>query len=115
MTESSRESRLTTLLIVPPNNEPIRPWSSNASDASMFPSLSGGSFAVRIHGRRTGFDHRTVRLDGGGHVAGLADVGTDPRDNDGERSDESHHNDLHVGSAIGAQQRMVHRRIPDGS
>src|ERR1700758_2716980 len=103
MTDSSRESRLTTLLIVPPDNEPIRPWSSNASDASMFPSPSGGSFAGRIHGRRAGLYHRTVRLDGGGHVSGLADVGTDPRDNDGERGEKSHHNDLHVGPAIGAQ------------
>src|SRR5690349_9674936 len=112
MTVSSRESRFATLLIVPPRNEPIRPWSNNASDAAMFPSPSNGSLAVRIHGRRAGLDHRTVRLDGGGHVPRLADVGADPRDDDGERGENSYHHDLHVGPAIGAQQRMVHRRIP---
>src|SRR5215813_4697763 len=104
MTESSRESRLTLIV--------FRPWSSNASDASMFPSPGGGSLAIRIDGRRAGFDHRAVRLDGGGHIARFADVGSDTGDDDGERGEQSHHDDLHVGPAIGAQQRMVHRRIP---
>src|ERR1043166_7177020 len=106
MTESSRESRLTTPLIF------VRPWSSNASDASMFPSPSGGSLAVRINGRHAGLDYRTVRLDGGGHVGRLADVGTDTRDDDGERGEQSHHHDFDVGPAIGAQQRMVHSLSP---
>src|SRR6202030_2274097 len=103
MTESSRESRLTTPLMV------VRPWSSNAFDASMFPSLGGGSLAVRINGRRAGLDHRAVCLDGGGHVARLADVGTDTRDDDCERGEESHHQDLDVGPPSGAHPKMVKR------
>src|ERR1043166_388557 len=104
MTESSRESRLTLIV--------FRPWSNNASDASMFPLPSGGSLAVRIKGRRAGFDDRAVRLDGGGDVARLAHVGADTRDDDGERGEQCHHHDLDVGPAIGAQQRMVHSPIP---
>src|ERR1051326_211788 len=104
MTESSRESRLTLIV--------FRPWSSNASDASMFPSPGGGSLAIRIDGRCAGFDDRAVRLDGGGHVARLADVGADTSDDDGERGEQSHHHDFDVGPAIGAQQRMVHSLSP---